>query len=176
MPKSLRQVLADHIRNAMAWTPDMTVTSLAKQAGISRGQLNNILTQNTDTKLDTIESIAKVFGTQPWILLMPPDQGDEDFRETAYKAATEGQGRMGDEHGKLAMDILYAAFTETDDEGRLALLRTAVSLIGWSPDLQGLKLPRDWRHMAQHWAHDAGWVELYPTGFVGENPDDADTD
>ncbi len=172
MSRTLRHVLADHIKTLMSMHDGMTITSLAKDAGVSRGQINNIVTQNTDTKLDTLESIAKVFKVEPWFLLSSsgPDK-PESLEKIVVQIGMDARGKR-DKHLDLAGDVLTSVFTETDDEGRLSLLRMAVSLLGWSPDLEGIKMPRDWRQMLLHWAHDMGWLELYPAAYLGNEEDE----
>ena len=76
--KSLRQVLAENLKLFMR---GMTPTSLARAADISRGQVNNILKQNSATTIDALERLARAINVQPAMLI---------FQKTGLKiSATE---------------------------------------------------------------------------------------
>jgi DNA-binding Xre family transcriptional regulator len=156
MKKSIRRSLADNVKSLMAGRQGMTVTSLAKEVGISRGQMNNILTQKSATTIDTLEKLATVLEVQPFVLLRAgaaavprgnsltinlPDLPDD--KDAVYSGAAT-----------LIIDALSGA----DDEGKFALIRHAASEMGL-PDVVAYSGPRDWRDLTLELMHQYGWKQ-----------------
>ena len=159
--KSIGQVLAENLKTLMARHEGMTVASLSRESGVSRGQISNILTQSSATTTDTLEKLAEVLETDPSSLLSADKKTHYFFgvEKEIEELIEDKYPNYREDVLKLARDLIADSFWQTDDEGKLALLRVAVSMLGWSPELGGYKMPRDWRDLADHVAQDWGWYD-----------------
>jgi hypothetical protein len=67
-----RDVLAENLRKLMAATPSLnTFSQITKAGGGSNGTLDRIRRRTTSTSIDNLEPLARVFGIEPWQLLVP---------------------------------------------------------------------------------------------------------
>lgn len=166
--KTIRQVLAENLKTLMARHKGMTVASLSRESGVSRGQISNILTQKSATTTDTLESLGDILGVQPSLLLYVRPDGASyertldivesrktddpitpEDRDTSHIRELVGENGkkvfVGSDFEMLAIQVFTFSFLNTDDEGKASLLRHAAAESGIIPSTVGVKLPRDWR-------------------------------
>jgi hypothetical protein len=69
---STRHVLAANLDRLMDAAPGLsTLAQITAAGGGSNGTLDRIRRATTGTSVDNLEALAKVFGVEPWHLLMP---------------------------------------------------------------------------------------------------------
>lgn len=68
----LRTIVADNLRALMAAHPHLdTLDKITAQGGGSNGTLDRIRRGASSCRLDALADVAKVFGIEPWQLLVP---------------------------------------------------------------------------------------------------------
>jgi hypothetical protein len=66
-----RDVLAENLKKLMAGTPELsTFPQITKAGGGSNGTLDRIRRKTTATGIDNLEPLARVYGLEPWQLLL----------------------------------------------------------------------------------------------------------
>lgn len=90
--KSAREIVANNLRSLMKATPDLnTQDKVAKKAGIQQRTVGYLLdpatTDMKSPKLDTVEAVARVFGLEPWILLVEPETFGEQMAKNLQRPA-----------------------------------------------------------------------------------------
>lgn len=67
-----RSTLAENLRNLMDARPDLdTIKKVVKRGGGSNGTIGRMLQGDTSARIDAVADVAKVFGLEPWQLLVP---------------------------------------------------------------------------------------------------------
>lgn len=90
--KRTAEILAETLVRLMATDPNLsTGPKLAKASGLSQKTINNIVKGRHDTRLSSIEKLARVFRTEAYIFLTPNDENVLPIMR-AY-AQTDGRGR-----------------------------------------------------------------------------------
>ena len=66
-----RDLLAENLKKLMAGTPELsTFPQITKAGGGSNGTLDRIRRKTTATSVDNLEPLARVYGLEPWHLLL----------------------------------------------------------------------------------------------------------
>lgn len=92
MKKRAAIVLAENLRRLMDGDLNLsTGPKLAKASGVSQKTINNIEKARCDTRLSSMEKLAKVFRVEPYVFLTPSDENLLPIVR-AY-SQTDGRGR-----------------------------------------------------------------------------------
>lgn len=72
MNETARSILAENLKALMAARPGLgTFTEIVAAGGPSNGTLDRIRRQESGCSVDQLDLLARVFGLEPWQLLVP---------------------------------------------------------------------------------------------------------